>query len=335
MDIKKKKIREIIQDLTLFDDELMTLAFHEDCEFTEFLLNAICPQAGFKVTDVRTQQTLPNIMGRSLKLDILANDAFGRKVNIEVQQLPKGAAPVRARFHSSLLDVHLLEKGQSFDDLPTTYIIFMTKTDVLGGGLPVYTVERQIQELQKPFDDKTVILYVNGACMDDTLLGRIMHDFQCASPNKMKCQTVANKLKDIKNSEEERSMGALFDMFYDEGRDKGLEEGHNKGLEEGAQRKCVQMICKHMRKSQCTLDEALEWFDVSENELENIKNLVRIELNHNQTPFNSTQQFEQLKGKADLISNYIQKFKCTAGEAFDIFDILEAERKQLERLIQI
>ena len=243
MDIKLARIREGLKDLTLFDDELMTLAFQDDCAFTEFLLNAICPQAGFKVKEVKSQLSLYNVMGRALKLDILADDALGRKVNIEVQQLPKGAIAERARFHASLLDVHLLDKGKDFGELPTTYIIFITKTDVLGGRLPVYTVERYIHELQKPFDDKNVILYVNGECRDDTLLGRIMHDFQCASPDEMKCQTFADKLKNFKKCEEERRMGALFDSFYEEGREHGREQG----LEQGRQT-CANMIYRYMRK---------------------------------------------------------------------------------------
>ena len=232
MDIRREKIREKLQDLTLFDDELMTLAFNEDCELTAFLLNAICPHAGFKVTEVHTQHNLPNIMGRGLKLDILAQDASGRAVNIEVQQLPQGPIPKRARFHASALDVHLLKKGQNFDALPPAYIIFITKTDVLGAGKPIYTVERQIRELQKSFDDKSVIIYVNGACMDDTLLGQIMHDFQCASPNEMKTQTIATKLKNIKDLKEEKKMGALYDYIYEEGREEGREEGLEKGREE-------------------------------------------------------------------------------------------------------
>ena len=192
-------LREKICNLTLFDDELMTLAFHNQCELTQILLDAICPECEFKVTQVTAQQALYNVMGRSLKLDILAHDVYGRTVNIEVQQLPQGAAPVRARFHASLLDVHLLNKGQSFETLPTVYI---TKTDVLGGGLPVYTIYRKVEETQNDFDDRTVFIYVNGEIMNDTPLGKIMHDFQCKSPDEMRSQPFADRLKELKGFEE-------------------------------------------------------------------------------------------------------------------------------------
>ena len=82
------RLREKLRDLTLFDDEMMTLVFHNECELTQMLLNAICPQNGFVVKDVRSQHALYNVMGHSLKLDILAHDAQGRAINIEVQQAP-------------------------------------------------------------------------------------------------------------------------------------------------------------------------------------------------------------------------------------------------------
>ena len=47
--------------------------------------------------------------------------------------------------------------------MPETYIIFITSNDVLKGGLPVYTIERTIQETGELFGDKAHIVYVNGS----------------------------------------------------------------------------------------------------------------------------------------------------------------------------
>lgn len=281
------------------------------------------------ITQVTAQQALYNVMGRSLKLDILADDALGRKVNIEVQNLASGTAPVRARFHSSLLDANLLEKGQHFHDLPTTYIIFITKTDVFGYGLPVYTVERQICESGKAFNDKEIILYVNGACMDDTQLGRIMHDFQCNSPNEMKCQTIADKVQNIKETKEEKKMGALYDYIYSEGLDDGLEKGREEGREQGALKQCAQMICKHVQKAECTVDEALEWFEVSQENVPKVQTLVYAEFERQKkTELRVLEDIHlgTLKGQALAILKYIQKTGCSIEDAFEFFDIPESNR---------
>lgn len=323
MDIKMAKYREYLRDLTLFDDELMSLAFQDDCAFTEFLLNAICPHAGFKVKAVKSQLSLYNVMGRSLRLDILADDALGRKVNIEVQQLPQGAVPMRARFHASLLDTHVLDKGKEFGALPTTYIIFITKTDVLGRGKPIYTIRRYIEETDELFDDRSIIIYVNGACINDTELGQIMHDFQCASPDKMKSKTVASKLKNVKNVEEDKRMGALFDAIY--------EEGHEIGEQKGKHHTYARMIHKHMLKTQCSLDEAFEWFEVPEEDIGSVSALVLSEIDKekNRAQEQSRISTEKVKNHVEFISKYMQKTGCTLSEALNFFDIPESDGNEI------
>ena len=326
-------LREKICNLTLFDDELMTLAFHNQCELTQILLDAICPECEFKVTQVTAQQALYNVMGRSLKLDILAHDVYGRTVNIEVQQLPQGAAPVRARFHASLLDVHLLNKGQSFEELPTVYIIFITKTDVLGGGLPVYTISRRVNETQNDFDDRTVFIYVNGEIMNDTPLGKIMHDFQCKSPDEMRSQPFADRLKELKGFDAEggKKMGALYDYIYAEGREEGREEGRFQTY--------AKIINRHILKHECSVHEAMELFEVPQEDAAGVLMLVNEEM-HKQ--FVLKQQESQcaahamrLQVKADPIQKYIQKTGCTLDEAFEFFEIPEEDRNVMSEWIKI
>ena len=329
-------LREKICNLTLFDDELMTLAFHNQCELTQILLDAICPECEFKVTQVTAQQALYNVMGRSLKLDILANDAHGRTVNIEVQQMPQGAAPVRARFHASLLDVHLLNKGQSFEELPTVYIIFITKTDVLGGGLPVYTIYRKVEETQNDFDDRTVFIYVNGEIMNDTPLGKLMHDFQCKSPDEMKSQPFADRLKELKGFEEGgRKMGALYDYIYAEGREEGWEEG----LEKGRFQTYAKIIHKHIVKHACSVHEAMELFEVPQEDAEGVLTFVNAEMSKQaamkQQESHDAIHAMRLQTRAITIQKYIQKMGCTVHEAFDFFEIPEEDRKYMAGWIKI
>lgn len=49
------------------------------------------------------------------------------------------------------------------DELPETYVIFITEKDVLKAGFPVYHIERWIEETKELFNDDEHILYVNGA----------------------------------------------------------------------------------------------------------------------------------------------------------------------------
>ena len=70
-------------------------------------------------------------------------------------------------------------KLAEFDNLPETWVIFITENDVIGKGLPLYSVERCFLDTGERFDDGSHILYVNGAYRGDTAIGKLMHDFSC------------------------------------------------------------------------------------------------------------------------------------------------------------
>lgn len=109
--------------------------------------------------------------GRSLRLDIHAF-AGGQEFNIEIQRVEGDASERRARYHSSLMDAGCLHPGEDYADLPESYVIFITETDVLGRGAPIYFIERTIRGSQDIFNDGSHIVYVNSAINDtDTALG--------------------------------------------------------------------------------------------------------------------------------------------------------------------
>ncbi|MBR1384173.1 MAG: hypothetical protein IJ555_10280, partial [Ruminococcus sp.] len=83
-----------------------------------------------------------------------------------------------------------------------TYVIFITSHDYFGKGLPVYTINRHIEELDMmPFDDKEHIIYVNGENNTDTPLGKLMHDFKCNDPKDMYYRNLAERADHLKNTE--------------------------------------------------------------------------------------------------------------------------------------
>ena len=89
---------------------------------------------------------MKNLQGRSVRLDILAVDESGRVYNIEIQRSDQGATVKRARYNSSLLDANITEPGDDYNGLNETYVIFITENDVLKHGLPIYHIERMIEE---------------------------------------------------------------------------------------------------------------------------------------------------------------------------------------------
>ena len=200
--VDRPKYYAEIQRLRLIDDELMELCFNDNIECAELLVRVILGREDLKIISAKTQVTLKGVM-REVRLDIFAVDDEGRKYNIEFQRKRKGAEPERARLNASMIDANSLDKGEDFTELPDVYVIFITEHDVLGGGLPMYTIERVIAETGKPFGDRSYIVYVNGRHRDaGTALGKLVHDIFCERPEEMNYSALAERVRYFKEDEE-------------------------------------------------------------------------------------------------------------------------------------
>lgn len=199
---RHKEDLQRLRGFRLIDDDFMTKCFEGNPESIELVLQIVLDKPDLKVIDVRTQVFVENLLNRSVRLDVFATDRVGKKYNIEVQRSDKGAGKKRARYNSSMLDVNVLKKGEEFDKLPETFVIFITENDVIGKGLPLYRIERCVLETDELFDDGSHILYVNGAYRDDTPLGKLMHDFSCTQPADMNYGILAERARYFKESKE-------------------------------------------------------------------------------------------------------------------------------------
>ena len=193
---------ERLKNFRLFDDDFMTKCFEGDKACVELVLSILLDKQDLKVNEVHTQVFMANLLNRSVRLDVLATDSKGVKYNIEIQRSDKGAGQRRARYNSSMIDASQLLKGSDFDDLPETYVIFITEKDILGKGLPLYRVERTILDTGEVFNDGAHILYVNGAYHSNTPVGKLMHDFSCTEPADMNYKVLSSRVRFFKENKE-------------------------------------------------------------------------------------------------------------------------------------
>ena len=194
---KHKEDLQRIRNFRLMDDDFMSKVF-EDKPCAECLLQIILNCDDLTVQEVHGQHDLQNLQGRSVRLDILAVDQENHTYNIEVQRNDHGAGAKRARYNSSLLDANLTDPGDAYDALNETYVIFITEKDVLRGGLPIYHINRIIEETGKSFGDDAHIIYVNSQIKDETALGKLMHDFTCTDPDDMNYPVLAQRVRYFK-----------------------------------------------------------------------------------------------------------------------------------------
>ena len=219
---------------------------------------------------------------RSIKLDIQAEDVHGRLMDIEIQRSDRGSGVRRARFHSSMIDRTLLSKGEDFEDLVDTYVIFITENDKFGKGVPLYHIERRIKEMDNAlFGDGAHILYVNGEYRNlEHPVGSLMHDFNCKDAKDMVNPLLAEEVRYLKETEGGQSqMCRLLEEMRNEaaekakaeGKAEGSAEGRAEGRAEGNHEKAVNTALKMLLRGRDSIEEIAEITGLS---LEEVRKLA-------------------------------------------------------------
>ena len=187
------------------------------------------------------------IEGRTIKLDILALDEDGQKIDIEVQGNSSGAHVRRARYHSSVLDTQMLKKKEKFKNIKDSYVIFIYKNDKFGKGYPIYHIDRIVRETGEEFNDGSHIIYVNGKYKGDDEIGMLMKDFRCKSSSKVHYPELAEGIKYYKETEEGRD--TMCEAVEKYGKDKKIE-----GKIEGK----IEIVKNIMTSMKMSLEQALD-----------------------------------------------------------------------------
>ncbi len=239
--------RKALSEMTLMDDPLMNQVFNNELEATRELLLPILNIDGLEIVRCVSQALVENSQGRNARFDVLANDKEGRLYDIEMQQDNRYAMPKRARYYSSMLDhkslrdTDIADKKMPWLSLPETYVIFFTARDYFHGGMPVYHVDRYIEEVDLSiFGDDQHIVYVNCSYDDvSSDIGRMIHDLNQSDPACMFNKVLADKVKYMKESEEGgKLMSNVMQKYFGD----LIEEAAAESRTEGARSERIKLI---------------------------------------------------------------------------------------------
>ena len=125
-----------------------------------------------KITFPETEKQIDvNYDSKSVRLDVYVHDDQGRIYDIEMQcsnndnELPK-----RTRYYQAMIDMAETEKGQDYQDLKESYIIFICTFDPFKQGYPIYTFRNlSIENKELELEDKTTKIFLNSKGKTETL----------------------------------------------------------------------------------------------------------------------------------------------------------------------
>ena len=234
LEVRYERYKGIIKNFTLMSDIFMRNVFKQR-ECLEYVLQVIMEKQDLKVIDQIIQKDYKNLQGRSAIMDCVARDSEGKQFDVEIQQDNESASPKRARYHSGLMDMNTLNPGQDFDELPESYVIFITRDDILGYDFPIYHIDRHIKEADNSFQDEAHIIYVNSRKQEDTELGRLMHDLHCKNADEMHSPVLAKRVHELKDTQKGvELMCHEMEKIYSEGMESGEKRGELKKAKETA-----------------------------------------------------------------------------------------------------
>ena len=271
--VMNEKDLQMLKELRLMDDDFFSEALDGKIEAVEYILNTILERDDIKVKSTKAQVEYKSATKRSIILDIQAEDANGKIMDIEIQRSDRGSGVKRARFHSSMIDRTLLSKGEDFEDLVDTYVIFITENDKFGKGIPLYHIERRIEEMDYTlFGDGAHIIYVNGEYRNmEHPVGSLMHDFNCKEAKDIVNPLLAEEVRYLKETEGGRSQMC---KLLEEMRKEVAVEAEAKGKAEGKAETTMELALKMLARGRDSIEEIAEMTGLS---LEEVRELAKKE----------------------------------------------------------
>ena len=140
-------------------------------ELCKELLQRILPD--LKIDHIEYPELQKNIKqdidAKSVRLDVYVKDEKAVVYDIEMQVSNTKELPKRSRYYQSMIDLQLIDKGQYYNELNRSYVIFICPFDAFGKGRHIYTFENICKEDGSiSMGDEAVKIFLNAkGTMDD------------------------------------------------------------------------------------------------------------------------------------------------------------------------
>ena len=232
---------------------------------------------------IETEKELePYFDSKCVRLDVIVVDRNNNRYNLEMQvrnvigketKLP--LLPKRARYYQSVMDMDMLQKGQTYDKLSPLVLVFVCAFDLFKEGRYVYTFKSRCLEnldLELANDVTTMFLNANGVAGDVTpQMVNFLEYVKTKVPNDAYTRELEAEVARLKLDKEVRRKYMVlqaelrdteivaFEAGEAKGHAAGLAEGHAAGLAEGRDEGLAQGLAEgEAKKSRETALEMLK-----------------------------------------------------------------------------
>ena len=178
----------------------------------------------------------PAYENRGIRLDVTVDDNKHTHYNLEMQvknikNSDTGAfvLPKRTRYYQAMIDTESLQKGQEYDLLPPTYIIFICIFDFFAQGNYIYTFKKRcLENLELEFPDETTTIFLNTLGTHGNITNDVKSFFEYVNSHIITSdftQQIEKEVNEIKHNKKVRDEYMLWEAMKTDLKREGHAEG--------------------------------------------------------------------------------------------------------------
>ena len=165
---------------------------------------------------------------KSIRLDIYVEDDKNTVFNLEMQMTNYEELPKRSRYYQDIIDLKLIEKGQSYDILKTSYVIFICTFDFFEKNRSIYEFENIcVDDSDIKLNDGTHKIFLNTKGNRDGIseeLQMLLDYFDGREPESQLAKDIDRKVFEARNNKQWRREYMSYQMELDKQFRNGREE---------------------------------------------------------------------------------------------------------------
>lgn len=238
-----------------------------------------------KIADISYPETEKNITpdynSHGIRLDVTVDDDQHTHYNLEMQvkniKNPDTGIyvlPKRTRYYQAMIDMDSLQKGQDYDLLPSTYIIFICLFDFFKQGNYIYTFKKRcLENLDLELPDETTTMFINTVGTHGNVTNDVKSFFEYVNNHTITSdftQLIDEKITEIKHTKKARDQYMLLEAMQTDLKREGRAEGRIEGRIEGR----FEGIKSLMLNLNCSIDQAMDLLNTPAEERQYFKDLL-------------------------------------------------------------
>ena len=193
-----------------------------------------------KIKDIKVSESQKVVNqtydGKGVRFDVYLEDNTNSVYDIEMQTTLQKDLGKRTRYYQGMIDLNLIEKGEAYDILNTSYVIFICTFDFFESNKSMYEFENIcINRPELKLNDGTHKIFLNtkgdrsGISKELKLL---LDYFDGKEPESKLAKKIDQKVFEAKRNDQWRREYMSYQMELNQQYRNGKEEGRKEGIDD-------------------------------------------------------------------------------------------------------